>query len=141
MSNTLPMGEQRIGRAVLGIGTDIIECDRIANMIEKHGETFLTRVYTPEEIQYCSGRKAANQHYAGRWAAKEAVFKALGTGWAQGIQWTDVEVINQQGGRPIIVLGGKAQEISQQQHIHEMLISISHCRNYATAYATAIGDV
>ena len=127
--------------SVLGIGTDIIQCLRITRMIEKHGETFLTRVYTENEIAYCSGRKAANQHYAGRWAAKEAVLKALGTGWAHGIQWTDVEVVNQQGGKPNIVLTGKAKEISSQQGIVEMMISISHCRNYAVAYATAIGRV
>ncbi len=125
--------------AILGIGTDIIECARIAQMIEKHGELFLTRVYTQQEIAYCSGRKAANQHYAGRWAAKEAALKALGTGWAHGIQWTDVEVINQQGGKPIVVLGGVARELCQRHGIEHMLISISHCRNYAVAYATAIG--
>ncbi len=124
--------------SVLGIGTDIIECLRIAKMIEKHGEVFLTRVFTPEEIDYCSGRKAANQHYAGRWAAKEAVLKALGTGWAHGIQWTDVEVVNQAGGKPLISLTGKALEISRDQGIDEMMISISHCRHYATAYATAV---
>lgn len=126
-------------QGVIGIGTDIIECSRIAQMIEKHGDVFLRRVYTTDEIEYCSGRKAANQHYAGRWAAKEAALKALGTGWAHGIQWTDVEVVNQQGGKPVIVLAGKALEISQEQGIGEMMISISHCRHYATAYATAVG--
>ncbi len=125
--------------AVVGIGTDIIECERITQMIHKHGETFLHRVYTPEEIDYCSGRKAADQHYAGRWAAKEAVLKALGTGWAHGIQWTDVQVVNQQGGKPTIRLEGKAGEISRDMGISVMMISISHCKSYATAYATALG--
>lgn len=108
-------------------------------MIEKHGDVFLQRVYTQQEIEYCADRKAAIQHYAGRWAAKEAVLKALGTGWAHGILWTDVEVVNQQGGKPDIVLDGKALEISQQLGIQNMLISISHCQDYATAYATAVG--
>lgn len=130
---------QRNG-AVIGIGTDIIECSRIDQMIEKHGDVFLNRVYTPNEITYCCKRKAANQHYAGRWAAKEAVLKALGTGWAHGIQWTDVEVVNQQGGKPEIVLSGRAQEISESQGITAMMISISHCKGYATAYATAVGS-
>ena len=125
----------------LGIGTDIIECARISQMIEKHGAVFLERVYTRDEISYCQDRKAANQHYAGRWAAKEAVLKALGTGWAQGIQWTDVEVVNAPGGKPNIVLEGVALEISQQLGISEMMISISHCKEYATAYATAIGTI
>src|SRR5437868_13726315 len=77
--------------SILGIGTDIIECLRIAKMIERHGELFLTRVYTPHEIEYCTARKAATQHYAGRFAAKEAVLKCLGTGWTRGIQWRDIE--------------------------------------------------
>ncbi len=124
--------------AVLGIGTDIIECVRIAKMIEKHGEIFLNRVYTRNEISYCSCRKSSNQHYAGRWAAKEAVLKTLGTGWAHGIQWTDVEVVNEIGGRPRIELAGQARIISQQLGIREILISISHCRSYAIAYATAV---
>lgn len=126
--------------SIVGIGTDIIECERIEHMLEKHGDVFLKRVYTANEIDYCSGRKAAVQHYAGRWAAKEAVLKALGTGWAHGIQWTDVEVINQPGGKPNIVLGGVAKELSLQQGICEMMISISHCKGYAVAYATAIGE-
>lgn len=124
--------------SIYGIGTDIIECVRIAQMIEKHGEVFLTRVYTSEEIAYCSARKAANQHYAGRWAAKEAVLKAIGTGWSRGINWTDVEVVNAPGGKPSIVLDGKARELCEEHSIAEVLISISHCRNYAIAYAMAV---
>ena len=124
---------------VIGIGTDIVECLRIAQMIERHGELFLTRVYTQLEIEYCSSRKAATQHYAGRWAAKEAVLKALGTGWARGITWRDIEVRNDGGGRPIIALGGGAREVCERAGIQEMLISISHCRSHATAYALALG--
>lgn len=124
---------------VVGIGTDIIECDRIANMIEKHDDTFINRVYTVGEIAYCSQRKAAVQHFAGRWAAKEAILKAMGTGWAKGIQWTDIEVINQMGGKPLVHLGGVAKTICDDRGISDMMISISHCKQYATAFATAIG--
>lgn len=127
-----------LGR-MISIGTDIIECVRIAQMIEKHGELFLQRVYTQREIAYCSSRRSANQHYAGRWAAKEATLKALGTGWAKGIQWTDIEVQNQVGGRPELLLSNRAKEIADSLGIREILISISHCRNYAIAYATGIG--
>lgn len=123
--------------AILGIGTDIIECVRIAKMIERHGEIFVDRVYTQNEILYCSTRKAATQHYAGRWAAKEAVLKALGTGWANGIKWTDIEVRNEPGGRPKIALSGVAAETAKNLGIREVLISISHCRSHATAYALA----
>lgn len=125
--------------SVLGIGTDIIECLRIAKMIERHGEIFLTRVYTPHEIDYCTARKAATQHYAGRFAAKEAVLKALGTGWTRGIQWRDIEVRNEMGGRPVIHLGGAAADLCRNNGIGEVLISISHCRTHATAYAMAVG--
>jgi holo-[acyl-carrier protein] synthase len=124
---------------VISIGTDIIECHRIAQMIEKHGEVFLQRVFTHREILYCSSRRAANQHYAGRWAAKEAALKALGTGWSKGIQWTDVEVQNEVGGKPVLVLTNRAQEIAIALGIEKMLISISHCRAYAIAYVTAVG--
>ena len=124
---------------VLGIGTDIIECLRIAQMIERHGEIFLQRVYTPREIEYCHRRKAATQHFAGRWAAKEAVLKAMGTGWSKGIKWVDIEVRNEMGGKPSIALGGVARELCADQGIADMMISISHCRHYAAAYALAVG--
>jgi holo-[acyl-carrier protein] synthase len=125
-------------RQTISIGTDIIECVRIAQMIEKHGEMFLTRVFTQREIAYCSSRRSANQHYSGRWAAKEAALKALGTGWAKGIHWTDVEVQNEIGGKPTLILTNRAKEVAESLGIREMLISISHCRNYATAFVTAI---
>ncbi len=124
---------------VLGIGTDIVECLRIAQMIERHGDLFINRVYTDHEIEYCRARKAATQHFAGRWAAKEAVLKALGTGWRRGIRWRDVEVRNQESGQPTIAMRGGARDVVEQSGIREMLISISHCRSHATAYALAIG--
>lgn len=125
---------------VVGIGTDIVECLRIANMIEKHQDVFISRVYTSNEIEYCSGRKSATQHYAGRWAAKEAILKAIGTGWSNGIQWTDIEIANHMGGKPFVKLAGAAKEIAESRGISEILITISHCRLFATAFATAVSD-
>ena len=125
---------------VFGIGTDIVECDRIQTMIDKHDTLFIDRVYTPKEIEYCSNRKSSTQHFAGRWAAKEAILKALGTGWAKGVSWTDIEIRNEMGGQPRVRLGGGAREICEQKGIIEILISISHCRDYATAYATALSE-
>jgi holo-[acyl-carrier protein] synthase len=122
---------------IIGIGTDIIECLRIGQMIERHGELFINRVYTPHEILYCQSRKMAIQHFAGRWAAKEAVLKALGTGWRKGISWRDIEIHNDPGGRPSVVLRGGARDVVDRLGITEMLISISHCRTHATAYAVA----
>ena len=124
---------------ILGIGTDITECLRIARMIERHGELFVNRVYTPDEIKYCQSRKQATQHFTGRWAAKEAILKALGTGWRRGITWCDIEVRNEPGGRPVVAVRGGAKEVVEQLGIAEILVSISHCRSYATATAIAVG--
>ena len=126
--------------SVIGIGTDIVECLRIAQMIERHGELFIGRVYTPHVIGYCSARKAATQHYAGRWAAKESVLKALGTGWSRGVSWRDMEIRNDGDGKPRVALAGGAKEISDSMGINEFLVSISHCRSHATAIAVALGN-
>src|SRR5262245_4903556 len=126
--------------AILGIGTDIVECPRIADMIERHQDIFITRVFTPAEIEYCSGRKAATQHYAGRWAAKEAVLKALGTGWRRGISWRDIEIRNDAKGAPTVQLRGGARDVMTAARIARMYVSISHCRAFAVAYVVAEGD-
>ena len=123
----------------LGIGTDITECLRIARMIERHGEQFINRVYTSEEIRYCQQRAQSTQHFTGRWAAKEAILKALGTGWRRGISWRDVEIRNESSGRPVVAVRGGAKEVVEQRGITEGLISISHCRTHATAFAVALG--
>ena len=124
---------------IIGIGTDITECLRIARMIERHGELFIDRIYTPEEIKYCQSRKQATQHFAGRWAAKEAILKALGTGWQRGISWRDIEIRNEPGGKPIVAVRGGVKDVVEELGIAEIQISISHCRSHATALAVAVG--
>ena len=124
---------------IIGIGTDITECLRIARMIERHGELFINRVYTPEEINYCQSRKQATQHFAGRWAAKEALLKAIGTGWRRGITWRDMEIRNEPSGRPVVAVRGGAKDVVEQLGVTKLLVSISHCRTHATAYAVAVG--
>ena len=123
---------------IVGLGTDIVEIVRIGRMIERHGETFLNRVYTEEENRYCQRRKESYQHYAGRWAAKEAVMKTLGTGWTRGVGWQDIEVLAKKSGQPVINIRGAAREFAEQLGIDEILITISHCRAYATATAIAV---
>jgi len=123
---------------IIGIGTDIVECLRIRRMLEKHGELFLTRVYTEREIRYCRSRKHSTEHYAGRWAAKEAILKCLGTGWRRGICWTELEIRNDPSGQPRVQLQGAALAQARKLQIAKILISISHCRAYATAYALAL---
>ncbi|MEW4567279.1 holo-ACP synthase [Tautonia sp. JC769] len=127
---------------ILGIGTDIIEVPRIGKMIEQHGELFLRRVYTDREIRYCQGRKHAFEHFAGRWAAKEAILKAIGTGWVRGICWTDMEIRREGLGGPKVLVRGGARDAAVQRGIGEILITLSHCRTYATATAIAMaGDL
>src|SRR5262245_25736249 len=106
-------------------------------MIDRHGENFLERVYTEEELRYCQRRKESNQHFAGRWAAKEAVMKTLGTGFVRGIRWQDIEVTVERSGQPKIRLHGGAGELAERLGVREFLITISHCRHYATATAVA----
>ena len=123
---------------IFGIGTDIIECERIGRMLVQHGERFTSHVFTDEEVRYCSGKKVVEQHFAGRWAAKEAVLKAFGTGWIAGIAWKDVEVVIQTGGKPTIRLHRGATQKGNELGIVEVLISISHCKSHATATAIAL---
>lgn len=122
---------------IVGLGTDIVEIVRIGHMIERYGEHFLRRIYTDEEIRYCHRRREYVQHYAGRWAAKEAVMKVLGSGLAQAVRWKDIEILSRPSGQPEVVLHGPVRDLAQSREIDRVLLSISHCRAYATA--TAIG--
>jgi len=124
---------------IIGLGTDITECLRIARMIDRHGELFIDRVYTAEEIKYCQSRKQATQHFTGRWAAKEAILKALGTGWRKGISWRDIEIRNEMSGKPVVAVRGGVKEVVERLGIAEIHVSISHCRTHATATAIAVG--
>ncbi len=124
---------------IIGLGTDIVEIVRIGQMVERHGELFLQRVYTEEEIRYCQRRKECYQHFAGRWAAKEAVMKTLGTGWVRGVGWQNIEVLTKKSGQPTIHIRGSAVDLARKMGIQEVLITISHCRAYATATAIALG--
>ena len=124
---------------VLGIGTDIVECLRIAQMIERHGELFIGRVYTDHEIEYCRARKAATQHYAGRWAAKEAVMKAWAPagGGARLARYRSPQLPRRQAGHRH---ARRCRDLIESIGMRELLISISHCRSHATAYAIALGE-
>ena len=122
---------------IIGIGTDIVEIDRIRKMIERHGDHFLKRCFTHLEIEYASRHRDSAVRFAGRWAAKEAVVKVIGTGFIQGITFHDIEVISLHTGQPTVKLSGEALQISQQLKIAEIKLTISHAREYATA--TAIG--
>lgn len=122
--------------AIVGHGIDLTSVDRIREMVVDHGDRFLDRVFTIAERE--SAMKQANdskraEHLAGRFAAKEAALKALGTGWRDGIAWTDVEVLNQPSGAPSLRLHGKALEIADSLGARMYHVSISHAANVATA--------
>lgn len=141
MSADSDQPRERAGTAggVFGLGTDIVEIERIEEMLDKHDEVFVGRVFTAEETRYCRQHRAAAQHFAGRWAAKEAALKALGTGWAKGIQWTDIEITNLPGGAPDLTLHGAARSLADQRGIRKLVVSISHCQKYAMASVIAVG--
>lgn len=123
---------------IYGLGTDIIECTRIGRVIAKHGDHFLQRIFTPHEIEYCHTKARATEHFAGRWAAKEAIFKALGMGWRGQIQWTDFEIRRDDLGKPTVLVAGTSKDFLIEHKISNILISLSHCREYATATAIAL---
>jgi holo-[acyl-carrier protein] synthase len=122
------------------IGTDITEIDRIENAIEKgNNGKFLERVYTPLEIEYCESRKNSRfQSYAARFAAKEAIAKAFGTGIGQNAEFNEIEILNDSSGKPYAYLHGKAKQFFYSLGGTSISITLSHCRQYAVAYALII---
>ena len=116
---------------IVGTGVDIAETIRIEQVLHRHGERFAGRVFTPQEIAYCEKFKNKAERYAARFAAKEAAFKALGTGWREGVRWLDVEVVNQASGKPELLLHGHAEELARGLGVARMSISISHADHYA----------
>jgi holo-[acyl-carrier protein] synthase len=124
---------------IVGIGIDIAETPRIAGLIERHGERFLHRTYTDGEIAYCRDRKRAVEHYAARWAAKEAASKAFGTGIAQGIHWKDIEVVNDVSGQPRLIFHGAAQKFAASRGVTSAHLSITHTEGYSAAVVVLEG--
>src|SRR5262249_39061230 len=113
-------------------------CLRIGRMIEQHGELFLQRVFTDREIRYSQSRQRATEHFAARWAAKEAILKAIGATGRRGLCWTDMEIRHEPGGKARVLLAGAIKEIARTQQVGDVLLSLAHCRAYATAYAIAL---
>lgn len=117
---------------VRGIGCDIIEISRIRSSISRHGKHFLNRVFTPAEQEYCHRHRDAAPHFAARFSAKEAVVKALGTGFRNGISWLDIEIVQDSYGKPLVHF---SPSLSTQFPHLSVQITMSHCREYAMAYA------
>jgi holo-[acyl-carrier protein] synthase len=125
---------------IRGTGVDIAETSRIEHSLARHGERFTRKVFTPAEIEYCDKFKNRAERYAARFAAKEAAFKALGTGWREGVRWLDVEVVHQPSGKPELVLTGRAREIARGLQVTRMSISISHSDRYVVVMVIFEGD-
>ncbi len=118
---------------IVGTGIDIAEVPRISAAIQRFGTRFLNRIYTEAEIRYCDSKANRFERYAGRFAAKEAGMKALGTGWNYGVRWRDVEVLRKPGQRPTIVFHGKAGEFAQKLGVANASLSITHTADQAFA--------
>jgi holo-[acyl-carrier protein] synthase len=118
---------------IVGTGVDIVETVRIEQALKRHGERFSKRVYTPAEVAYCEKFKNRAERYAARFAAKEAAFKALGTGWRDGVRWLDVEVTHLPSGKPELVLRGRAEELARKLGVTRAEVSISHADRYVVA--------
>ena len=123
---------------IIAHGVDIVLTSRIGDIWERHGDAFLDRIYTPAEVTYCLDCKTQAERLAGRWAVKEAVLKALGTGWRGGIEFVDVETLPDGYGKPHTLLHGKAADLAKELGIREMLVSISHAGDYALGSAVGV---
>ncbi|MBQ9812359.1 MAG: holo-ACP synthase [Thermoguttaceae bacterium] len=122
---------------IVGIGVDATEIQRVVDVYERHPESFLNRVFTKREQEYCLARKRnMGESLAARWAAKEAALKALGVGWAAGVAWTDVEVVNLPSGAPVLQFFGGAKEVADKLGVVDAKISLTHCETLAIAYVT-----
>ncbi len=125
---------------IIAHGIDLVDCPRIEDMINRHNERFINRVFTSAEQAYADSNKNRIEKYAGRFAAKEAVLKLIGTGWRGKIAWTDIEIVNNSSGRPQVNLDGEVKKITEKLGITQISISITHTANFAIASAVALSQ-
>lgn len=128
------------GVHILGTGVDLIETARIQRSLDEFGERFLDRCFWPDEVAYCNGMKFPALHFAARFAAKEAISKAFGTGIGHQLGWKDMEVRKRNSGEPYVLLHGKGAELAKNRGVTEVFVSLSHCRDYAAAHAVLVGQ-
>lgn len=126
--------------SIFGIGVDVVEIERIAAAIEKSGARFVQRLFTEGEREYCEKQKFPAAHYAARFAAKEAVSKAFGTGIGASLHWLDMDIIRLESGQPELVLSGAGREFADRHGITEVKLSLSHARTCAVSNAVAITE-
>ena len=122
---------------MIGVGVDIIEIERVRGVLERHGHRFLRHVFLEDEVRYCSSRRDPASHYAARFAAKEAVVKALAVKRGMRFLWRDIEVLRNPDGAPSIRLTGRARDVATQRAVRDIHVSVSHSDTHAVAMATA----
>ncbi len=125
---------------IVAHGIDLVDCPRIEEMVSRHGERFVKRVFTAAEQAYAEANKNKIEKLAGRFAAKEAVLKLMGTGWRGKIAWTDIEIVNNTAGVPEVTLSGEVEKIAGQLGIKHISVSITHTANFAIASAVAMAE-
>jgi holo-[acyl-carrier protein] synthase len=123
---------------IVAHGIDLVDCPRIEEMINRHEQRFLDRVFTQKEQAYANANKNRIEKLAGRFAVKEAVLKLIGTGWRGKIAWTDIEVVNNELGQPIVNISGEVKQIADSMGIEQVSISITHTSNFVMASAVAL---
>jgi holo-[acyl-carrier protein] synthase len=125
---------------IIAHGIDLVDFPRIEEMINRHEERFINRIFTKTEQAYADSKKNRIEKYAGRFAAKEAILKLVGTGWRGKIAWTDIEIVNNSSGQPQVNLDGEVKIIAQKLGISQISISITHTANFAIASAVALSS-
>ncbi|MBI3611125.1 MAG: holo-ACP synthase [Nitrospirae bacterium] len=134
-------------KIIIGIGIDLVKSDRIKKAVRKWDKRFLNRIFTPLEQEYAFAHKVPYLHLAGRFAVKEAVMKALGTGWSGGVRWNEIGVINEPAdgpdrsrtGKPRVEVAGKVKALMDERGVKEIQVSISHDTDYSIAQVVLIG--
>jgi len=125
---------------IVGVGMDLVQIGRVHALLERKGERALSRLFTPAEVARCRGGRSPRESFAARFAAKEAFFKALGTGWGRGGAWTEVEVVSAPSGAPSIRLHGAAAESARAAGVRRVHVSLTHTDDLAGAYVVLEGD-
>lgn len=135
-----PSTEASVAMRIIGTGIDLIECERVADLWARHRERVTDRLLTPAECEYVMKYKDFIPRLAGRFAAKEAILKVVGTGWRGGIAWRDMEILNNHAGCPVVTLTGETARVADGLGITQIFVSITHTQNYGAATATGVGD-
>ncbi len=132
-------GKEKQGQMIIGIGVDIVQIERVRKLVENYSE-FMHQVFTAREIEFCQAKADSASSYAARFAAKEAMMKALSTGWNEKVNGLDIEVINEEQGNPILKIKGRTLRLMKKMGVYQTHLSLSHERDYALAFVVLEGE-